>query len=58
VEQELGVRLIHRTTQSVALTSDGETFLPLAQAMLDVKDAAVAAFAKQHDELSGEPSLA
>jgi DNA-binding transcriptional LysR family regulator len=53
LEQELGVRLIHRTTRSVALTSDGETFLPLAQAMLDARDAAVAAFAEQHDGLSG-----
>jgi DNA-binding transcriptional LysR family regulator len=53
LEQELGVRLVHRTTRSVALTTDGETFLPLAQAMLDAKDAAVAAFSERHDGLSG-----
>lgn len=53
LETELGVRLIHRTTRSIALTSDGETFLPLAQAMLNAKDAAVAAFSERQDQLTG-----
>ena len=53
LETELGVRLFHRTTRSLALTSDGETFLPLAQAMLDAKDAAVTAFAERAEGLSG-----
>lgn len=53
LEAELGVRLFHRTTRSLALTSDGETFLPLAQAMLDAKDAAVTAFAERAEGLSG-----
>ncbi|OJV01712.1 MAG: LysR family transcriptional regulator [Nitrobacter sp. 62-23] len=53
LETELGVRLVHRTTRSLALTSDGETFLPLAQAMLDAKDAAVTAFAERAEGLSG-----
>lgn len=53
LEQELGVRLVHRTTRSVSLTTDGETFLPLARAMLDAKDAALAAFGDQHESLSG-----
>jgi len=53
LEEELGVRLVHRTTRSLALTSDGETFLPLAQAMLDAKDAAMAAFTDQTESLSG-----
>lgn len=53
LEQELGVRLLHRTTRSAALTADGETFLPLAQTMLDARDAATAAFSEQHEGLSG-----
>jgi DNA-binding transcriptional LysR family regulator len=47
------VRLIHRTTRSVALTADGETFLPLAQTMLEAQEAATAAFSEQHEGLSG-----
>ncbi len=53
LERELGVRLIHRTTRSVALTADGETFLPLAQTMLDAREAATATFSEQHEGLSG-----
>jgi DNA-binding transcriptional LysR family regulator len=53
LEHELGVRLIHRTTRSVALTADGETFLPLAQTMLEAREAATAAFSEQHEGLSG-----
>lgn len=53
LEGELGVRLLHRTTRSTALTSDGETFLPLAQAMLDARDATVAAFSERHEGLRG-----
>lgn len=53
LEHELGVRLIHRTTRSVALTADGETFLPLAQTMLEAREAASVAFSEQHEGLSG-----
>lgn len=53
LERELGVRLIHRTTRSVALTADGETFLPLAQTMLEAREAAAVAFSEQHEGLSG-----
>lgn len=53
LEGELGVRLVHRTTRSLSLTSDGETFLPHAQAMLDARDAAVGAFADRAEGLSG-----
>lgn len=53
LELELGVRLIHRTTRSVALTADGETFLPLAQTMLEAREAASAAFSEHHEGLSG-----
>ncbi len=53
LEAELGVRLLHRTTRTVSLTADGETFLPLAQSMLDAKAAAMAAFSERHEGLRG-----
>jgi DNA-binding transcriptional LysR family regulator len=31
----LGVRLLHRTTRSLSLTPEGETFLPFARAMIE-----------------------
>lgn len=43
LEEELSVRLVHRTTRSVALTPEGELYLPYAQAMLDADEAARAA---------------
>jgi len=43
LEAELGKRLLHRTTRALALTIEGETFLPHAQAMLDHAEAAVQA---------------
>lgn len=53
LETELGVRLLHRTTRAVALTADGETFLPFARAMLEAREAAAAAFVERHEGLSG-----
>jgi len=35
LEAELGVRLVHRTTRALALTSEGEAFLPHAEAMAE-----------------------
>lgn len=40
LESRTGARLIHRTTRSVALTPEGELFLPHAQAMLEAEAAA------------------
>jgi DNA-binding transcriptional LysR family regulator len=34
LEEDLGVRLMHRTTQSIALTAEGEVFVRHAQAIL------------------------
>lgn len=34
LEEELGVRLLHRTTRALALSAEGEAFLPFAQALL------------------------
>jgi DNA-binding transcriptional LysR family regulator len=35
LEATLGVRLLHRTTRSLSLTPEGETFLPFAQAIIE-----------------------
>jgi DNA-binding transcriptional LysR family regulator len=40
LERELGVRLMHRTTRAVALTPEGEEFLPFARTILDAADEA------------------
>lgn len=53
LEAELGVRLLHRTTRAVALTADGETFLPFARTMIAAREAAAAAFVERHEGLSG-----
>jgi len=43
LERALGVRLLNRTTRSIALTPEGEDFLPHAREMLEREAAAVAA---------------
>jgi DNA-binding transcriptional LysR family regulator len=40
LEQQLGARLLHRTTRSVTMTQDGETFLERAVALLDAAEQA------------------
>ncbi|MEE4997764.1 LysR family transcriptional regulator [Pseudomonas alliivorans] len=40
LEQALSVRLVHRTTRSISLTPEGETFLPFAHTLLDASAAA------------------
>lgn len=40
LEQDLGVRLLQRTTRSVSLSEDGEAFLPHAEELLTSMDAA------------------
>jgi len=40
LEGELGVRLFHRTTRSVSLTAEGETFLPFATTLLEASEGA------------------
>ena len=42
LEAAVGVRLLHRTTRSLSLTPEGESFLPFAQALVDNEAAAMA----------------
>lgn len=41
LETTLGVRLLHRTTRSLSLTPEGETFLPFAKALVENEAAAM-----------------
>lgn len=42
LEASLGVRLLQRTTRSLSLTPEGETFLPFAEALIENEDEAIA----------------
>jgi DNA-binding transcriptional LysR family regulator len=53
LEQEVGARLVHRTTRALSLTAEGEAFLPHAQAMLEDETAARAAIRPSSAGASG-----
>ncbi|WP_374575796.1 LysR family transcriptional regulator [Phenylobacterium sp.] len=50
LEKALGARLMHRTTRALALTGEGEKFLPFARGLLEAEAGARAA-------LAGDPAL-
>jgi DNA-binding transcriptional LysR family regulator len=54
LETRLAVRLMHRTTRSISLTTAGEQFLPHAQTLLDAAAAARASVGSEHEGLSGQ----
>lgn len=54
LEKQLGTPLFNRSTRSVSLTSDGETFLPQSIAILSEWDALQSQFSSSADSISGE----
>ncbi|MET3712287.1 DNA-binding transcriptional LysR family regulator [Sphingomonas trueperi] len=53
LEQEVGARLVHRTTRSLSPTTAGEAFLPHARAMLEAQANGIAAVRPNEAGLTG-----
>jgi len=53
LEQHLGVRLLHRTTRSLALTEEGQRFLENTQPALAALDRALAQARESREEVTG-----
>ncbi len=53
LEHEIGIRLIHRSTRAISLTSEGEVFLPFALEILETHEAARAALSPSGSGASG-----
>lgn len=53
LEQELGTRLLQRTTRSVSLTQEGTEFLPYARALIETEESARALFSPDSKGASG-----
>ena len=53
LEQHLGVRLLHRTTRSLALTEEGQHFLENTQPALAALDRALSQAREAKDEIAG-----
>lgn len=53
LEHEIGIRLIHRSTRAISLTSEGEAFLPFALEILETHEAARAALNPSGSGASG-----
>ena len=54
LEEELGTRLVHRTTRSVALTDEGEEFLPYAKNLSEAQEIAENFFAPDKQRATGQ----
>jgi DNA-binding transcriptional LysR family regulator len=57
LEQELGVRLFHRTSRQVRLSAAGQAFVPVARQCLDAADRARAEVAAATGEVRGPLSI-
>lgn len=53
LEQELGTRLMQRTTRSVSLTQEGVEFMPYARALIEAESGAMALFSPSTQGVSG-----
>lgn len=53
LEKHLGVRLLHRTTRSLALTDEGQRFLEATQPALAALERALSSARESKDEISG-----
>jgi DNA-binding transcriptional LysR family regulator len=53
LEEHLGVRLLHRTTRSLALTDEGQRFLESTQPALAMLDRALSQARESKDEIAG-----
>ncbi len=53
LERSLGVRLMHRTTRSLSLTPEGESFLPYAQALIETEQQARALLRGEDEGAAG-----
>ena len=53
LEKSLGTRLFHRSTRSITLTQDGETYLPQCQALLAELDTVGSQFQRNPNDVRG-----
>ncbi|MGB1027159.1 MAG: LysR family transcriptional regulator, partial [Rhodospirillaceae bacterium] len=58
LETELGIQLFHRTTRTLSLTSDGETFLGHARRILETFEEALSDAQKDPRAIRGELRIA
>ncbi len=54
LEEDLGVRLLHRTTRAIALTVEGEEFLPYAKALAETEQSARNLFSPDKQGATGQ----
>jgi DNA-binding transcriptional LysR family regulator len=54
LEEDLGVRLLHRTTRAIALTDEGEEFLPYAKTLAETEQSARTLFSPHTQGATGQ----